>query len=101
VSCHRDAPRICAPRKLLTAVQQIHTYIAHLCATQAADCSTAEFKEQFRFSKVEFRVILSNMLDINGGKLVDNVGLPVMNFLLHFPSRWLTRLSYGSCVSAN
>jgi glyoxylase-like metal-dependent hydrolase (beta-lactamase superfamily II) len=27
-----------------------------------------QFKEQFRFSKAEFRVILSNMLDINGGK---------------------------------
>ena len=37
-----------------------------------------QFKKQFRFSKTEFRVILSNMLDIDGGKLVDNVGLPVM-----------------------
>jgi hypothetical protein len=37
-----------------------------------------QFKEQFRFSKAEFCVILSNMLDLDGGKLVDDVGLPVM-----------------------
>jgi hypothetical protein len=38
-----------------------------------------QFKEHFRFSKAEFRVILSNMLDSDGGQLVDDVGLSVMS----------------------
>ena len=42
------------------------------------DFDEVQFKEQFRFSKAEFCVILSNMLDLDGGKLVDDVGLPVM-----------------------
>ena len=37
-----------------------------------------QFKEQFRFIKTEFRVILSNMLDSDGGKFVDDVDLTVM-----------------------
>jgi hypothetical protein len=37
-----------------------------------------QFKEQFRFSKTELCVILSNMLDLDGGKLVDDVVLTVM-----------------------
>jgi hypothetical protein len=110
VPCHRDAPRICAPRKLLTAVQQtrvenrIHEEISQIVALgSAAVCKTAplmrmdafdevQFKEQFRFSKAEFRVILSNMLDINGGKLVDNVGLPVMNLPISLVDQALVRL---------
>jgi hypothetical protein len=37
-----------------------------------------QFKEQFRFSKAEFCVILSNMLDLDGDKLVDDVASSVM-----------------------
>jgi hypothetical protein len=36
------------------------------------------FQEQFRFTKVEFLVILSNMQDQNGADLADEVALPVM-----------------------
>ena len=149
--CHRDTPRICAPRKLLTAVQQtrvenridrarkclklllmaqqrsfrtviealtlsggsVQDLLDAVVATdvdfnlvlrmwrrilqarrllrlpRARSVKTAplirmdafdevQFKEQFRFSKAEFCVILSNMLDLDGCKLVDDAGLPVM-----------------------
>jgi hypothetical protein len=36
------------------------------------------FQEQFRFTKAEFLVILSNMQDQNGADLADEAGLPVM-----------------------
>ena len=36
------------------------------------------FQEQFRFTKTEFLVILSNMQDQNGADLTDEAGLPVM-----------------------
>ncbi len=151
MSCHRDTPRICAPRKLLTAVQQTRVEnridrtrkcLKLLLMAQQRSCRTViealtlsggnvqdlldavvatdvdlnpvfrmwrrilqarrllrlprarsvktaplvrmnafdevQFKEQFRFSKAEFCVILSNMLDLDGGKLVDDAGLPVM-----------------------
>jgi hypothetical protein len=72
----------------ILATNRIHEEISQIVALgSAAVCKTAplmrmdsfdevQFKEQFRFSKAEFRVILSNMLDINVGKLVDNVGCP-------------------------
>ena len=60
---------------MLLMAQQRSVKTAPLMRMDAFD--EVQFKEQFRFSKAEFRVILSNMLDINGGKLVDNVGLPV------------------------
>ena len=37
-----------------------------------------QFQVLFRFRKSEFHVILSTMLDMDGDKLVDDVGLPVM-----------------------
>jgi hypothetical protein len=110
VPCHWDAPRICAPRKLLTAVQQtrvenrIHEEISQIVVmARQWSVKTAplmrmdsfdevQFKGQFRSSKVEFRVILSNMLDINGGKLVDNVGLPLMNLPMRLVDQALVRL---------
>ncbi len=51
-----------------------------------------QVKEQFRFSKAEFRVILSNMLDINGDKLVDNVDFPVMNLPIRLVDQALVHL---------
>jgi putative heme degradation protein len=36
------------------------------------------FQEQFRFTKAEFLVILSNMQDQNRADLADEAGLPVM-----------------------
>ena len=42
------------------------------------DFDEVQFKEQFRFSKTEFHVILSNMLDNDGDNLLDDVGLSVM-----------------------
>ncbi len=94
----------------LDAVQQtrvenrIHEEISQIVALfSVAVCNTVpmmlmdifdevQFKEQFRFSKAEFHVILSNMLDINGDNLVDNVGLPVMNLPVSLVDQTLVRL---------
>ena len=42
------------------------------------DFDDVTFQEQFRFTKTEFLVILSNMQDQNGTDLVDEAALPVM-----------------------
>jgi hypothetical protein len=42
------------------------------------DFDDVTFQEQFRFTKTEFLVILSNMEDQNGTDLTDESGLPVM-----------------------
>ena len=42
------------------------------------DFDDVTFQEQFRFTKAEFLVILSNMQDQNGADLADEAGLPVM-----------------------
>ena len=68
--------RILQARRLLRLLRARSEKTAPLMRMDAFD--EVQFKEQFRFSKAEFRVILSNMLDIDGGKLVDDVGLPVM-----------------------
>ena len=151
MQCHRHEPRICAPRKLLTAVQQIRMedrvrrtrktlklfLMSHLRSFSAAiesltltsgsvedmllagqatdldwnvllrmwrritqmrrllhlprarsvkktalkrmtDFDDVTFQEQFRFTKAEFLVILSNMQDQNGADLADEAALPVM-----------------------
>jgi hypothetical protein len=52
---------------MLTSVQQtrVENHI-HEEISQIVDHDEVQFKEQFRFSREEFRVILSNILDING-----------------------------------
>ena len=42
------------------------------------DFDDVTFQEQFRFTKAEFLVILSNMQDQNGADLADKAGLPGM-----------------------
>ena len=42
------------------------------------DFDDVTFQEQFRFTKAEFLVILSNMQDQNRADLADEAGLPVM-----------------------
>jgi hypothetical protein len=42
------------------------------------DFDDVTFQEQFRFTKAEFLVILSNMQDQNGADLADEAALPVM-----------------------
>ncbi len=42
------------------------------------DFDDVTFQEQFRFTKAEFLVILSNMQDQNGADLADEAGLTVM-----------------------
>ncbi len=42
------------------------------------DFDDVTFQEQFRFTKAEFLVILSNMEDQNGADLTDETALPVM-----------------------
>ena len=42
------------------------------------DFDDVTFQEQFRFTKAEFLVILSNMQDKNGAHLVDEAGIPVV-----------------------
>jgi len=68
--------RILQARRLLRLPRARSVKTAPLMRMDAFD--EVQFKEQFRFSKAEFCVILSNMLDLDGGKLVDDVGLPVM-----------------------
>ena len=68
--------RILQDRRLLRLPRARSVKTAPLMRMDAFD--EVQFKEQFRFSKAEFCVILSNMLDLDGGKLVDDVGLPVM-----------------------
>ncbi len=42
------------------------------------DFDVVTFQEQFRFTKAEFLVILSNMQNQNGADLTDETALPVM-----------------------
>ena len=67
--------RILQARRLLRLPRARSVKTAPLMRMDAFD--EVQFKEQFRFSKAEFCVILSNVLDLDGGKLVDDVGLPV------------------------
>jgi hypothetical protein len=46
------------------------------------DFDDVTFQEQFRFTKAEFLVILSNMQDHNGADLTDGAALPVMMHMI-------------------
>ena len=68
--------RILQARRLLRLPRARSVKTAPLMRMDAFD--EVQFKEQFRFSKAEFCVILSNMLDLDGDKLVDDVASSVM-----------------------
>ena len=57
------------------------------------DFDEVTFQEQFRFTKTEFLVILSNMMDKNGGHLVDEwCVLCDLKFLLDLSRSGLSRV---------